>query len=313
MAGHPKEEIEAAFAEFRRLGAEQRDWPAWAGLFTDDATYIEHYLGRFTGRSEIEDWIVSTMKDYEAMTFSIDWWVIEDDRVAFYIWNHLPDPKGGDARYSFPNMSVIHYAGDGKWDFEEDEYNPADAERVFGEWLAAGGRRDTPPDESLVAIPDYTPDPPSGEFSREEIDAEFEKYKDRARLAVSSGDWDQWADQFTEDARYYEHHYGRFNGREEIRAWIKGVMQPFPTMEFPYEWHMVDGNRLVFFVQNRLPDPTGGDAHFDVPTLCVLHYAGDGQWSYEEDCYNPREFPDVVMAWVAAGGQLPEGLDLTVE
>jgi hypothetical protein len=313
MAGHPREEIESAFAEFRKLGAEQRDWPAWAGLFTDDATYIEHYLGRFTGRAEIEDWIVSTMKDYPAMTFSIDWWIIEDDRVVFYIWNHLPDPAGGDARYSFPNLSIIHYAGDGKWDFEEDEYNPADAERVFGEWLAAGGRRDTAPDESLVAIPDYTPEPPPGEFSREEIDAEFEKYKDRARLAVSTGDWDQWADQFTEDARYYEHHYGRFNGREEIRAWIKGVMQPFPTMEFPYEWHMVEGNRLAFYVQNRLPDPTGGDDHFDVPTLCVLHYAGNGQWAYEEDCYNPREFPDVVMAWVAAGGELPEGLDLTVD
>ena len=46
-----------------------------------------------------------------------------------------------------------------------------------------------------------------------------------------------------------------------------------------------------------------------------IHFedAGDDQWSYEEDCYNPREFPEVVMAWVEAGGELPDGVDLTVD
>ena len=313
MGEHPEAEVRAAFDEFMRLGAHERDWPAWAGLFTDDANYVEHYLGTFTGKAEIEGWIVSCMADYPAMTFSIDWWVIEGDRVVFYIWNNLPDPAGGDTPYRFPNVSIIHYAGDGKWDHEEDEYNPAHAEQVFRDWLEAGGRRETPPDPSLTGVPGYTPDPVATVFPRAEILAEFEHYKDRARTAVATGDWDPWADQFTPDARYFEHHYGKFNGREEIRAWIKGVMQPFPAMEFPYEWWMVDGNRLVFWCQNRLPDPSGGDAHFDVPTLCILHYAGNGQWSYEEDVYNPREFPDVILAWVEAGGELPEGLDLTVD
>ena len=160
--------------------------------------------------------------------------------------------------------------------------------------------------------PDYTPEPVATVFPREEIEAEFAKYRERAQTAVKTGDWDPWANQFTEDARYFEHHYGKFYGREEIRTWINGVMQPFPTMEFPYEWWMIDGNRLVFWCQNRLPDPQGGDRVFDVPTLCILHYAGDGQWSYEEDVYNPREFPEVVTAWLEAGGELPPDFDINV-
>jgi hypothetical protein len=37
----------------------------------------------------------------------------------------------------------------------------------------------------------------------------------------------------------------------------------------------------------------------------ILHYAGNGKWSYEEDVYNPREAQAVVEAWIAAGGVIP--------
>ena len=85
-------------------------------------------------------------------------------------------------------------------------------------------------------------------------------------------------------------------------------MQPFPDMDFPTRWFGIDGNRVVFVAGNRLPDPTGGDAEYEFPACVVLHYAGDDQWSYEEDCYNPDEAPVVVADWLAAGGELPEGL-----
>ena len=62
--------------------------------FRDDAEYIEHNLGTFQGRPAIHDWIVDAMAPFPNMTFSVDWHVIEGDRVAFYIWNHLPDPAG---------------------------------------------------------------------------------------------------------------------------------------------------------------------------------------------------------------------------
>jgi predicted ester cyclase len=287
-------EVETAFAEFLRRGVGTHDWPGWADLFTDDASYIEHNLGRFTGARGIRDWIVPTMADFPSMTLWVEWSMIEGNRVVFYIWNNLPDPAGKGRHFQFPNATVLTYAGAGKFDYEEDFYNPANAEAVVGDWLKAGGRRHTPGDRTLTGIPDWAPFPVEPAYPRDEVEAEFHRYVERGKAAVASGDWNPWADQFTDDARYYEHHYGKFSGQSQIREWIIGVMQPFPGMTFPVEWYVIDGNRVVMLCQNRLTDPTG--VHHDVPTLVVLHYAGGGRWSYEEDIYNPAEFPAMIEA-----------------
>jgi ketosteroid isomerase-like protein len=305
MATFPRAEVEEAFAEFRRRGIGEFDWPGWADLFTDDALYIEHNLGTFEGRAAIKDWIVATMAQFSAMSFDLDWWVFGEDRVVFNIWNLLPDPSGGGAHYGFTNATVIDYAGNGRWSFEEDYYNPATANAEVGRWLAAGGDMHAAPDLTLRGDPAARPQPVSTVHPADEVEREFWAYVERGRQAVATGDWVTWAAQFTPDARYLEHHYGAFEGRDAITEWITGVMQPFPSMEFPVEWHVVDGNRVVMLCQNRLPDPTGGDTVYEFPTLVHLHYAGGGQWSYEEDIYNPAEAPPVVAAWIAAGGSLP--------
>ncbi len=307
MGAYSRDELEKAFAEYRHRGAESHDWPGWAALFTDDALYQEHVMGTFHGRAEIEPWIVATMKDYSAMTLWIEWFQIDPEagRIGFYIWNNLPDPAGEGRSYQFPNTTILQYAGDGQWNWEADYYNPADAERVFGEWLAAGGRRHTPQDRSLKGIAGWAPDVPTAPHSLAEVEREFLAYRERGRIAVATGDWNQWADQFTDDARYREHHYGAFTGQAEIRGWINGVMQPFPSMEFPVAWHHIEGNRVNALIPNVLPDPAGGDTTYGFDVHVILHYAGNGKWSYEEDVYNPREAQDVITAWIAAGGVIP--------
>ena len=75
---HPREEVQLAFQEFLRRGVERHDWEGWADLFTDDAEYVEHNLGRFHGRDEIKAWITSTMADYRAMTLDMEWSMIEE-------------------------------------------------------------------------------------------------------------------------------------------------------------------------------------------------------------------------------------------
>ena len=305
MAEYPREEIEAAWAEYQKRGVGEHDWPGWADMFTDDARYEEHFLGVFEGKPAITKFIVDVMKEYPAMTLWIDWSIIDGDRIGFYIWNNLPDPTGTGKRYAFPNTTFLQYAGDGKFSFEADYYNPADAERVFAEWLGDGGRRDTPQDRSLRGIDGWNPEPPTPAFPREEVEAEFEKYRQRAALAVESGDWDQWAAQFTDDAHYREHHYGYYTSGQQIRDWINSVMQPFPTMEFPPSYALIDGNRVSALIPNILPAPDGDDGYYGFDVNTILHYAGNGKWSFEEDVYSPAEAQGAIDRWIAAGGVIP--------
>lgn len=138
-------------------------------------------------------------------------------------------------------------------------------------------------------------------YPEDEVRAAYENF-----VAVGeSGDWNAWAELHTVDGVWVEHHLGTFRGREEIRRAITEVMAMAPsTMTFPVEWVVFDGNRVVYYPWQVLPHPTGGeDLRFGCVT--ILEYAGDGQFSYQEDLYNPNEGEKTFGAWIAAGGVLP--------
>lgn len=143
-----------------------------------------------------------------------------------------------------------------------------------------------------------------GRWSRDELEEAFETYQRVALAAGTSGDWNPWADLFTEDATYYEHHYGRFGGREAIRRWITETMATYPgnaMPHFPVEWYVIDEERgwVVAYVWNRMADPGDGGVH-QAANVTILHYAGNGKWSYEEDVYNPMHFATMLGEWEAA-------------
>jgi hypothetical protein len=141
-----------------------------------------------------------------------------------------------------------------------------------------------------------------GKWSRAELEEAFENYQRLALEAGTSGSWDAWADQFTEDATYIEHLYGTIGGREAIRRWISDTMaQPINNemKYFPIEWYMIDEERgwVVAQVWNRMADPGDGSLH-QAYNLTLLKYAGNLKWSYEEDIYNPAHFKDMVRGWL---------------
>ena len=150
-----------------------------------------------------------------------------------------------------------------------------------------------------------------GKWSREELEAAFENYQRLALESGTSGDWNSWADQFTEDATYIEHLFGTLGGREAIRNWITKVMaEPInrDMRYFPVEWYMIDEERgwIVCQVWNRMIDPGDGSLH-QAYNFTFLKYAGNNMWSYEEDIYNPEHFGDMIKKWLTVRDECSNG------
>lgn len=149
-----------------------------------------------------------------------------------------------------------------------------------------------------------------GRWSREELEQTFDSYQAAALKGAQTGDWRDWADMFTEDATYFEHHFGKFWGRESIFQWITETMKPFPACDmtaFPITWYIIDEERgwIICEVMNRMKDLGDGKIHQE-PNITILHYAGNGLFSYEEDAYNPHNFGVMIGQWLDAKKCLEE-------
>ena len=132
-------------------------------------------------------------------------------------------------------------------------------------------------------------------FSREEIEREF-----RRRVAIQENDdWKAFGETFTSDAVYVEHHEGTFKGRDKILAWLVPVMDRCRGWTYPIDWVAIDGNRVIYHWMNRLPGKRPVGAFYEWPGISVIQYAGDGQWSFQEDVYNWELGEKVIKDYIA--------------
>jgi hypothetical protein len=135
-------------------------------------------------------------------------------------------------------------------------------------------------------------------FDRDEVEAAFRKYWE---LGAVGEDWDAWCDEcFTADVTYIEHQLGNRNGREEVRAWIKPTMEEYGSIYTVYEWHIIEGDRLVVSMQNRRDHPDAAQPPIDFRGITILEYAGDGKFSSEEDFWSIAEGVATMKQWIAA-------------
>jgi hypothetical protein len=124
-------------------------------------------------------------------------------------------------------------------------------------------------------------------FDHDEVESAFRRYW---QLGAVGENWDAWCDTcFTEDVTYIEHVLGHKNGREAVRAWIKPTMEEYGEIYTAYEWHMIDGDRVVVYMQNRRDNPQASQPPIDFPGMTVLEYAGNGMFSREEDFWSLTE------------------------
>jgi ketosteroid isomerase-like protein len=132
--GADKAEVDKAFQEYQRIAAESAasgDWDPWADLFAPDSIYVEHHYGVMRGQDAIRTWIKSVMTGPAShMDFPVVHYSIDGDVVYSYILNRFL-PLDGSQPFQFPVVTILVYAGDGKWCYEEDVYNPSEGARMM--------------------------------------------------------------------------------------------------------------------------------------------------------------------------------------
>ncbi|HXC49649.1 MAG TPA: nuclear transport factor 2 family protein [Candidatus Limnocylindrales bacterium] len=120
MTTFPIDEVESAFRTYWQTGAVGENWDAWADLFTEDALYVEHVLGNLHGREEIRAWIKPIMAQYGELYTVYEWHMVEPSGRAIVYMQNRRDRPGGEGTLDFPGITILQYAGGGKWSKEED-------------------------------------------------------------------------------------------------------------------------------------------------------------------------------------------------
>ncbi len=131
MSQWSRRELEEAFDHQQHIVEEigrTWDWSRYADMFTEDASYVEHAMGNLQGRESIRNWIVPTMNMFpgrEMPLYPVSWASYDTEKgwVIGEIMNRMRDPGDGSIHQS-PVITVLRYAGDGLWSYEEDAYNP---------------------------------------------------------------------------------------------------------------------------------------------------------------------------------------------
>ena len=143
MAKFRREELEAAFQKYWSTGAVGEDWDGWAELFTEDADYVEHVLGTMKGREAVRAWIKPIMEQYCELYTAYEWHTVDEEhgRVLVYMQNRRDHPSG-KGTVDFPGITILDYAGGGKWKREEDFWAVPGAARATQEYTEACKQHD---------------------------------------------------------------------------------------------------------------------------------------------------------------------------
>ena len=143
MGAYGHDEIERAFRRYWHTGAVCENWDAWVDLFSEDALYVDHVLGTIRGREAIRALIRSIVTQFGERYAVYEWHVVDDEssRVVFYMQNRRDHPSG-IGTIDFPEISILQYAGDGRWSHEEDFWALPAAQAALREYAEACERFD---------------------------------------------------------------------------------------------------------------------------------------------------------------------------
>lgn len=130
-----------AYVELReRIEAGDAAWTDLAAAFTDDAVYIDAAWGRIEGIEAIRRFLEDSMRGLDDWEFPIEATAVTGDMVMIKWVQQLPGRRPDGGRWEQSGVSTLRYAGDGRFDYQEDLLNMA---HVIEDLTASGWR---PPD-----------------------------------------------------------------------------------------------------------------------------------------------------------------------
>jgi ketosteroid isomerase-like protein len=146
MSNFPEAEILAAYdrlvATRDRVEAGELPWDALADFFTEDATFIDPAWGRVEGIAAIREFLADSMAGLEGWSFPQEWTaVVGGGRLASGWLNRLPGQRADGTPYQARGVSILQYAGDGRFSYEEDILNLAHVVELIQEsgWTPGPG------------------------------------------------------------------------------------------------------------------------------------------------------------------------------
>ncbi len=134
---HDRAEIQAAidrYVEIREAAEEGRGgWDGLDEMFTDDATFIDPAWGRVTGIDNLRRFWRESMQGLDDWRFPHLGHLIDGDQVVLKWTNRLPGQREDGSYYEAPGISMLTYAGGGKFSYEEDLMNMVHLMEVIAE------------------------------------------------------------------------------------------------------------------------------------------------------------------------------------
>ncbi|MGW0045268.1 nuclear transport factor 2 family protein [Rhodococcus sp. NPDC003348] len=140
-----RNELESAFQTWlttvNRAGSGEGSWRDFLELFTDDVVYHEQMAGVLEGKEGIWGWAEPSLVQFpgsHTVAFPEHFHVIDEASgvIVAKCDNVMSDPGDG-SRWAAPHVSILTYAGNGKFSRQEDIYDVTS----FLDLIKAWGRR----------------------------------------------------------------------------------------------------------------------------------------------------------------------------
>jgi ketosteroid isomerase-like protein len=133
----PRDEIEATVERYlavrERMDRGEGGWEELAALFTDDAVYIDPAWGLVEGIDAIREFLHDSMVGLEDWRFPVEWVAIDGDHVVVKWLQRLPGRRADGSHYDNSGVSLLTYAGGGRFSRGEDHLNMLHVNEVIGE------------------------------------------------------------------------------------------------------------------------------------------------------------------------------------